>query len=144
MNISSEAKKIIEDYIEDIEGNYFDEITRVALTKYGPSVFEEVIKTINEIGINADRGKYIKSYYIEDGVVYTADKSILLKYDINKSEKDFIIPSTVEYVASEAFKGATALERVFVPQTVKKVNSKAWLDRSKLAVSYGKTVVCFN
>ena len=140
MDMSNEAKEIIEEYIEDIEGNYFDEITRAALTKYGPSVFEEVVEVLNEVEVKVDRIQCTQKYFIENGVVYTADKRVLLKYDINKADKEFIIPSTVEYVAAEAFKGNASLETVLVPQSVKRFNSKAYEGCSKLVVCFGKTI----
>ena len=90
--------------------------------------------------MNLEYEMFLNGYSIKQIAELVNVSYFKVKYDINKADKEFIIPSTVEYVAAEAFKGNASLEKVLVPQSVKRFNSKAYEGCSKLAVCFGKTI----
>ena len=61
----------------------------------------------------------------EDGVIYTENKRVLWLYPAGKNDKTFLIPETVEVIASDAFEAAN-LKSISIPETVKKVGNNAF------------------
>ncbi len=59
-----------------------------------------------EIVVNASNPYLVA----EENVLYNKDKSLLVRYAANRADKSFEIPSSVEWMATEAFSGARNLE----------------------------------
>lgn len=81
------------------------------------------------------RHGYLKSYKVDkdskyfkaiDGVLYTKDGKILVKYPDGKSDKTFDIPNGVECVYDGAFQYADNLKKVNYPKSLVSVNKQAF------------------
>ena len=68
-------------------------------------------------------------YYCSiDGSLYTKDKKILIQYVPGSKETSFVIPTTVEIIANEAFKSCTALTNVVITSNVTSIGDHAFAD----------------
>ncbi len=74
------------------------------------------------------------NYVSVDGVLYSADKTILLAYPAGKTDTSFVVPEGVLDIAAFAFAGATHLESVTIASTVTTMGSS----------DYGPFVDCPN
>ena len=63
------------------------------------------------------------NYVSVDGVLYSADKTILLAYPAGKTDTSFVVPEGVLDIAAFAFAGATHLESVTIASTVTTMGS---------------------
>ncbi|MBR5460168.1 MAG: leucine-rich repeat protein, partial [Clostridia bacterium] len=70
-------------------------------------------------------------FTVVDGVLYSKDMTELIFYPSAKTDKDFVIPSTVEAIRSYAF-AHSSLESVVVPSSVKYINANAFSDCTEL------------
>ena len=61
-----------------------------------------------------------------EGVLYSKDETILIKYPQGKQENEFTIPASVIQVNNNAFYNLLILENVIVPLNVTKVQPKAF------------------
>lgn len=66
------------------------------------------------------------NFIIEDGILYDSKKTVLLKYNINKKEKVYVVPETVEKIAPFAFKDASNLEKIYLPDSLKEIGYGAF------------------
>ena len=65
------------------------------------------------------------NYVMENGVVFTADKKVLIKYTMD-APADYTIPDGVEIIASRGFSQVSKLTSVSIPSTVKKIDTYAF------------------
>lgn len=66
------------------------------------------------------------NFIIEDGILYDSKKTVILKYNINKKEKVYVVPETVEKIAPFAFKDASNLEKIYLPDSLKEIGYGAF------------------
>jgi len=66
--------------------------------------------SLTAINVDADNG----AYTAQDGVLYTKDKTTLIKYPAKKTDTSFIIPNSVTYIESDAFSDCTSLTTINV------------------------------
>lgn len=76
-----------------------------------------------------------KNYCSVDGVLFTADKKQLLAYPCGKGVRNYIIPESVETIASGSFFGIQNLAQVSIPQSVVSINSSAFYSPNDLIVN---------
>ncbi|MBQ7115656.1 MAG: leucine-rich repeat protein [Clostridia bacterium] len=73
------------------------------------------------------------TYSSVDGVLFNADKSLLIDYPINKSGSTYTMPDSVTEIGEDAFKGCTGLTSVKLSNNLKIIDSYAFYGCSKLA-----------
>ena len=61
-----------------------------------------------------------------DGVVYSADKKVLIKYPEENQEKTFYIPDFVEEIGGNCFVDNSTVEYIFIGNNVKKIGARAF------------------
>ena len=54
-----------------------------------------------------------------DGVVYSADKKVLIKYPEESQEKTFYVPDFVEEIGDDCFVDNSTVEYIFIGNNVK-------------------------
>lgn len=67
-----------------------------------------------------------EDYVIEDGVLFTADKNLLMMWLPGKTDTEYAVPETVRYIEEYAFNGVNSLEKVTVPQGVYNIDDAAF------------------
>ena len=72
------------------------------------------------------------SFILENGVLYSPDKTNLIYYPINKKEKEFNIPYGVTCLGKHCFYACDELERITVPETVTKFENNPFSGCTKL------------
>lgn len=73
-------------------------------------------------------------FKVVDGVLYSADGTVLVSYPPAKAGKSFSVPSTVTEIAKHAFCSAANLTSVTIPDSVQTIGPEAFLDCASLAV----------
>lgn len=87
-------------------------------------VFEQC-PMIHSINV-AEKNAILKSV---DGVVYSKDGKILLKYPAGKIADRFVVPSTVTTISDYAFYGTKGnVKEIFIPSSVVKMDNNAFKD----------------
>ena len=91
-----------------------------SVTEIGYDAFHlcRYLKKINVAGEN-------KYYSSVDGILFSKDKTKLIRYPLGKSDSSYVIPEGVQVIANSAFKG-TNLTEVSVPKTVTLVEDNAF------------------
>ncbi len=103
-------------------GTQLGEITIPAnVTSIGSGVFIECYN-LSEINVNPANTHFSS----ETGVLYNADKTILLIYPSAKSG-EFTVPDGVQTIAAEAFFGCDYLTHVSIPQSVTLIDKQAFI-----------------
>ena len=75
-----------------------------------------------------------KSTVVIDGVVYSADKKVLIKYPNDKNETVFRIPDFVEEIAEECFMDVKPPKKVYMGNNVKKICNNAIGDQCTFCI----------
>ena len=75
------------------------------------------------------------NYSTTDNVIYYTDngKRKLFSYPAGKSDREFTVPADVEYINPSAFKGASNLGRINLPDNLKGIGDYAFASCTKLA-----------
>lgn len=72
---------------------------------------------------------------IIDGVIYSADKRVLIKYPKDMSEERFYVPDFVEELGDGCFSEASCLKHIIIGKNVKKIGNRALGDAMAFTVS---------
>ena len=67
-----------------------------------------------------------------DGVIYSEDKKILIKYSDEKNKERFYIPDFVEEIGVGCFSDTNYTKHIFIGKNVKKIRERALGDQFKL------------
>ncbi|MBR1735875.1 MAG: leucine-rich repeat domain-containing protein, partial [Firmicutes bacterium] len=81
--------------------------------------------------INVERGS--RSYRSEDGILYSADKEVLLCVPIGKKLETFSVPTTVRKIENCAFYGNDKLYSIIFPSELKEIGDHAFTNCSVLS-----------
>ncbi|MBR1723028.1 MAG: leucine-rich repeat domain-containing protein, partial [Treponema sp.] len=94
-------------------------------------------KTLSSITVASGNTKY-KSI---DGVLYSADGTILYTYPAGKSETSFVIPETVKNLGSDSLNNCTSIESISIPVSLTKISGSPFEGLSSLkTVNYTGTI----
>lgn len=74
------------------------------------------------------------NYTSVDGVLFNKDKTTLLNYPAQKSDKQYIIPDGVKVIGPRAFLGCSRLTEVIIPNSVKTIGLKAFGSKSLTSI----------
>lgn len=87
--------------------------------------FVNIPSTVREIGNDPFAGcpnltlkNKSEFFSLEDGVLYNKEKTEILHYPINKQDKQFFIPNTVQYINKHTFYGNPYLRTLIIPESV--------------------------
>ncbi len=75
--------------------------------------------------IEVDDGN--KKFCSIDGVLFSADKTTLIKYPMGRYDEYYSIPSGVKTISESAFGGASYLEDIDIPSSVTKIGKNAFV-----------------
>lgn len=98
--------------IFDKSGTSIRNIKEVELRSSISNIAEGVFTALTgltAISINGNNSDY---YMVENGILYTADMSVLIKYPASKSDAAFTVPQSVTRIAKEAFALCSHLKQV--------------------------------
>ncbi len=91
------------------------------VTDVGVEVFNECY-SLNNIFVDAENS----SYTSVDGVLFSKDMSVLVKYPPDKSDMTYAVPDGVKEISMGAFKGAWNLLDITLPDSITKIGLVAF------------------
>lgn len=77
-----------------------------------------------------------KNFVYEDGVLYSADKSILCRFAEDNTKESFVIPSTVKIICDDAFYNIPNIKNITIPQSVTYIGAHAFENSSIQTLSF--------
>ena len=77
-----------------------------------------------------------KNFVYEDGVLYSADKSILCRFAADNTKESFVIPSTVKIICDDAFYNIPNIKNITIPQSVTYIGAHAFEKSSIQTLSF--------
>lgn len=84
--------------------------------------------------------EYNQYFSVQDGVLFNKDKTVLIKYPIDKLEPEYTVPNTVKQISSNAFKYARNLRRLILPASIEQIGEEALSGLSNLQyVDFSRT-----
>jgi len=95
---------------------------------------------LEEIKVEAEN----PNYTTVDGVLYSKDKSILIKYPAGLAKTEFIIPDTVKSIEPCAYISAYRLQKITIPGSVEVIGYEAFSGSGNLksvVMGYGVSVI---
>ena len=121
-------KVIIENGVTGVNGGLFNQ---------GGIRTSPWCSNLKEIEINSDN----ENYTIENGVLYSKDKTELIYYPAGKEDKTFEIPSSVKSINGWAFGSCDNLDEVMIPYSVTAIKEGAfqWASLKKITIPYSIT-----
>lgn len=77
----------------------------------------------------------------EDGVLFNKKKTVLLSFPLGRNVKRYVIPSGVEQIVEEAFRGQPYIEEIVFPDSTTAIEKRAFANcRSLREVHLGKNI----
>ncbi|MBR6342121.1 MAG: leucine-rich repeat protein [Treponema sp.] len=70
-----------------------------------------------------------QNFTYEDGILYTADKTVLCLYPSDKTDTSFVIPASVTKICREAFWTNSYIQSITIPETVVYICSDAFANQ---------------
>ncbi len=70
-----------------------------------------------------------QNFTYEDGILYTADKTVLCLYPSDKTDTSFVIPASVTKICREAFCTNSYIQNITIPKTVVYICSDAFANQ---------------
>ncbi len=112
----------IDDYVFSNCSALVDITIPKTVTTIGIEVFSDCY-LLKNIFVNAEN----EAYRSVDGVLYTKDMSVLVKYPLDKSGQTYTVPSGVKEIAWGAFEAAWDLVEIKLPDTITRICPNAFL-----------------
>lgn len=78
---------------------------------------------------------YSKAFYYENGVLYSADKGLLIYCSIKGNEKEFTVPEGVQIIGKHAFFLCDRFEKISLPTTLRRMENNPFSGCSKLELN---------
>ena len=69
-----------------------------------------------------------------DGVIYSEDKRVLIKYSDEKHEERFYVPDFIEEIGAGCFSDTNYTKHIFIGKNVKKIRKRALGDQFKFVI----------
>lgn len=82
-----------------------------------------------------------RNYKSVEGVVYSKDGKELIAYPAGKKDSSYRVPEGVEKIADGAFMGAAHLKKIILPDSLRYVGHKAFMDCSELSEMRNKKAI---
>ena len=110
-------------------GNYAFEscssLTNIEIPSSVTSIGDKAFyKCISLTGINVDENN--QNYCSEDGVLFNKDKTKLIQYPSKKTDKQYVIPSSVTSIGNNAFYRCSKLTSIEIPSSVTSIGNQAF------------------
>lgn len=84
--------------------------------------------------------EYNEYFSVEDGVLFNKDKTLLIKYPIDKQEHEYVVPNTVKQISQNAFKYARNLQTLVLSSSLESIGEEAIVALSNLQyIDFSKT-----
>ncbi len=99
-----------------------------SVTAIGGGVFYSC-SSLSEIRVAENNPAYCSV----DGVLFSKDQKTIYTYPAGRSEKNYVIPNSVQYIAAWAFQGCSSLTGVTIPNGVAEIGNGVFSDCSSLA-----------
>lgn len=64
-------------------------------------------------------------YYSDNGVLYSADKSVLIMYPVKRAATEYTVVAGTKTIAANAFYDSTVLEKLILPEGLVEINDNA-------------------
>lgn len=128
MTNAEKLEKIFNTYEKDIDNNNFKCFVNEVLSKCGSITLKRV-----EEALGTMVSDYRDRYVIIDDVVFSTDKTRLVRYSPEKTDETYVIPEFVETICNGAFQGSEHLKQVTISKNIRHIGSRAFPDSSKLA-----------
>ena len=116
---------------ETYVGLDLSEVTGLTKIKWITNLLSLTIpNTVTNVGFDRLFGLKVLSdnpyFTMEDGVLYSKDKTVLYYYSTDKEGKTFEIPSGVKSIRNFAFERASELEEITIPESVIDIGMRAF------------------
>lgn len=98
--------------LKDIEGNVFG-----------------VCEKLKSVSVSKDNKKFSS----KSGILYNKDKTVLINYPINKTEKSYTVSKTVKTIGANAFSSNQHLKKIVIGDNVTKIGVSAFAYCDNLA-----------
>jgi hypothetical protein len=132
----TESDLVIPEKVKDESTGEYCDVTKVKFIDFNDEPgFASISfpKTVTEIVFDNDIlcGAFIvdgenTKYLSDDGVLFTKDMAVLIKYPCLSERKTYTVPADVIIVESEAFKNSVNLEKVSFDGFVRRIGSEAF------------------
>lgn len=128
MTNQENLERLINKYDEDLKNNDFKYFANEVLSNCGSITLKRV-----EEALGTMVSDYRDRYVIIDDIVFSTDKTRLVRYSPEKIEEAYAIPDFVETICDDAFQGSEHLKQVTISKNIRHIGSRAFSDSSKLA-----------
>lgn len=96
-------------------------ILPISLIRIDKNAFTNLLVPWIAFGVS----EYNDCFSVQDGVLFNKDKTLLIKYPIDKQESEYLVPDTVRQISPNAFKFARNLKRLIFPGSLEKIGEEA-------------------
>ena len=128
MTNKEKLEKLIKTYEKDIDDNNFKPFVNEVLCNCGAIMLKNVENALGTMTFY-----YHNIYVIIDDVVFSTDKTRLVRYSPEKTDETYVIPEFVETICDGAFQGSEHLKQVTISKNIRHIGGRAFSDSSNLA-----------
>ena len=128
MTNKEKLEKLIEKYDEDLKAYDYSNFAPDLLRYCGAIVMKRIEEDFGTF-ISYYRNRYV----IIDDVVFSTDKTRLVRYSPEKTDETYVIPEFVETICGGAFQDSEHLKQVTISKNIRHIGSRAFSDSSNLA-----------
>lgn len=128
MTNKEKLEKLIEKYDEDLKAYDYSNFAPDLLRDCGSITLKKIEDVLGTM-ISDYRNRYV----IVDDVVFSTDKTRLVRYSPEKTDETYVIPEFVETICGGAFQGSEHLKQVTISKNIRHIGNLAFDDSSSLA-----------
>jgi len=124
MYSGNEKDVVIPSWVMAIWGVRCDYVTSVSIPSsvefIGSYAFYYACTSLKEINVNADNANYSSV----DGVLFSKNKTELVRYPKGKTANTYSIPSSVKTIGEHAFSDCASLTSIYIPTNVTEIGDQ--------------------